>query len=56
MSEISSKDDSDDNNNTSDPSNRRICPLSRYDCRDRQVILKNTSITFCFSLNLSLVR
>ncbi len=42
-------------NNDNDPSNRRICPLSRFDCRDREVILKYTSITFHF-LNLFLVR
>ncbi len=43
------------NNDTSDTLSQRICPVSRYDCRDGQVISENTSITL-YCPNLFLVR
>ncbi len=42
-------------NDISDTLSQRACPVSRYDCRDGQVVSKNTSITFYCS-NLFLVR
>ncbi len=45
MSEMSENGDKDDGS-TSDTLNQRTCPLSRYECRDRQVILRNISMTF----------